>query len=410
MRIEDTRWGGWLFPVANVFLLVALLLSGGEARAEWVRATGQSLVEFGDEQQALARAKDEALREAAFRRQARVASEETVENGVLTDSRLTVSSEARARDVRIISERFEGDYALVTIEADMVESGLCEGSAAQGLRKRVAVSGFPLVHPSGAELGSLYDAERMLPEYLYQRLLAGDSVEPLAITQRQLYTDVRNAPTVAEADNALHRSSALAQELDVQFVVSGVIRDLGPVDPGAWGTSILDGWKRGLGVGNRDRRFALDLVVHDGFSGSPIMERRYQTHAEWNAAKTASIGFMSPGFLQTAYGQAVKTLLDQAASEIGSELRCQPFMTRISRVDGDQIYVNAGAASGLRPGQAMSIYRRFEFLDAPGSGYELQPTQTQLEIDQVHPEFARGRLPVQAGQRNIQKEDVAIIW
>lgn len=400
----------WPVSAIGLLLLLVLTLSAADVRAEWVRASGQAPVEFGDREKALAEARSHALRDAALKLQAQVASEETVENGVLTHSRLTVSSQARAREVRVLSERFDGGYALVTIEADMVAGGLCAASAAQDLRKRLAIAGFPLAQPAGAELGDLLDAERALPEYLYQQFLSGSRVEPVSITQRQLYDDVRNTPAVMEADNRLHRSLAVAREMNVQFVLGGVIRDLGPVDKQAWGTSVLDGWKRRLGMGDHDRRFAVDVVVHDGFSGSPILERRYETRAEWDADRHARVGFMSPAFQQTAYGKAVRRLLDEAAADISEELSCQPFMTRITRADGYQVYLDSGATAGLRPGQELNIYRRFEFIDSPGNTYELQPTQTRLRVDQVHPEFARGRLPVQAGQRNIQKGDIAIIW
>jgi hypothetical protein len=392
-------------------ILVALfLLFAVQAQAQWIRATGQAAVVYGDRERALAEAKDNALREAALKLRAQVSSEETVENGVLTHSRLTVNSRAQARELRVVSERIEGDYALVTIEADMVESGVCEGSQAHNFRKRVAVVGFALVQRQGAGLGRLYDAERALPEYLYQRLLAGGSLEPLSMSQRQLYGDVRNLPTVWAADNRVHKTLALARDLDVQFVVSGVIRDLGPVDTDAWGTSVIDGWKRGLGFTNRNRRFVMDLVVHDGFSGSPIMERRYQAVGIWDADKEADIGFLTPGFVKTPYGQAVSEVLEQAAADISAELRCQPFMTRITRVDDRQVYLATGASSGLRPGQELSIYRRFEFIDTPGDTYELQPTRTALRINQVHPDFSRGQIPVQAGRHNIQQDDIAIIW
>lgn len=395
---------------ARLALAVLLLAVVVPAQAEWIRATGHALVVNGDLDAALAQAKDHALRDAALKFQAQVDSEETVENGVLTHSRLTVNSRAQARELRIVSQRIEGDYALVTIEADMGGPALCEGSAAQDFRKRVAVAGFALVQDQGASLGNLHDVERALPEHLYQQLLAGGSVEPLAMTHRQLYGDLRNMPTLAEGDNSLHKTLALARDLNVQFVIGGVVRDLGPVDPHAWGSSVMDGFRRGLGFTNQDRRFVMDLVVHDGFSGSPVLERRYEITAAWDADKHLDMGFMTPAFNETAYGRAVAAVLAEAAQEVSAELRCQPFMTRITRVDDHQVYLAMGASSGLRPGHEMSIYRRFEFLDVPGNSYELQPTQTVLKINQVHPDFSRGQIPVQAGRRNIQQDDIAIIW
>src|SRR5690606_41476770 len=54
-----------------------------------------------------------------------------------------------------------------------------------------------------------------------------------------------------------------------QFVVAGVIRDIGLADPGAWGSSILDHMQRGIGMVDTSRRFEAEVMVFDGFSGSP---------------------------------------------------------------------------------------------------------------------------------------------
>lgn len=401
------RMGTACRKLAPVLLCLLLALP---AQAEWIRATGHALIVHGNHDAALAQAKDNALRDAALKYQAQIDSEETVENGVLVHSRLTVNSQAQAHQLKIVSQRIEGDYALVTIEADMGGTEVCQGTTAQNFRKRVALTGFTLLDSEGASLGNLHDADRALPEYLYQELLASGNFDPLAVSQRQLYEDPRNLPTITEASNHLHKTQALARDMDVQFVIGGVIRDLGPVDPGVWGSSVTDRLRRGLSLDNLDRRFVMDVVVHDGFSGSPVMERRYQAIGRWDAESRAQTGFMTSAFQATAYGRAVADTLARAAADISAELRCQPFMTRITRVDDHQVYLATGASSGLRPGQELSIYRRFEFIDAPGNTYELQPTQTVLKINQVHPDFSRGQIPVQAGRRNIQQDDIAIIW
>ena len=397
-------------PALCLLLLLLSVQAGAQVEPQWIQASGQALIVNGDRELALARAKENALREAALRYQAGIASEDKLEDGVLTHSRLTVRSNAEARQIRILNQHVEGKYALVTLEAIMSEGFVCRAKDAQYLRKRVAVAGFAMVEGQGASLGNLHNAGRALPEYLYQQLLAGGYVEPLSMSHRQLYNDFRNMPTIAEADNSVHKTLGLARDLNVQFVIGGVIRDLGPVDENAWGSSMLGSLRRGLGLSNQNRRFVMDLVVHDGFSGSPVMERRYEAVGSWDTEKNSETGFMSPAFMATSYGQAVAGLLEEAATDVSDELRCQPFMSRITRVEDRQVYLANGASSGLRPGQALSIYRRFELIDVPGDSYELQPTQTELRIDQVHPDFSRGRIPIQAGRRNIQQDDVAIVW
>lgn len=393
--------------VLGLLLLVALAPA---AQAVVLEGTGQAVIRNDDLETARNEARRAALREVALQYEAQIASEEIMTNGVLTDSRLTVASRAQARDVRIVNEYRNGNLLRVTVRADMSASASCGAGEAFRLRKQVAVTGFPILYPDQARVGRLDDAGEILPQALQAILQQQGDLQVYSATTVRLFDNLRNAPTEQRFDNRLTNVVGLARELGVQFVVTGVIRDLGIADPSAWGSSVLDRLQRGVGLADQSRRFVVDLMVYDGFSGTPVYQQRFATEGQWDADRGASAGFGSPGFQNTGYGQAVSRLMEEMTAAVNKALACQPFMTRITRVDGEKVTLASGATAGLRPGDELHLYRSYSYFDAPGATPELRDAEVKVRLDSVHPDFSNGLIPLPAGQANLQRDDLAIIW
>ncbi|MFL1455173.1 flagellar assembly protein T N-terminal domain-containing protein [Marinobacter sp. GN3S48] len=391
-------------------LLVLTLLVTPAAQAVVLEGTGHATIHGGDVDEAREKARKAALRDVALRYEAQISSRDTVENGVVTESRLQVASSARARDARIVDEYRRGDLLRVTVRADMSAGSSCGVGEAAGLKKRVAVTGFPILYTDQARVGRIDDAGEILPQQLQASLRETGRLQVYGATTSRLFQDLLNAPTQQKFDNRLTNVIQVARELDVQFVVTGVIRDLGVSDPSAWGTSVLDRLQRGVGVANQNRRFVADLMVFDGFSGAPVYQQRFATEAQWDAGPGASAGFNSAGFQETAYGQAVSGIMADMSSAVQEALACQPFITRITRVDGNRVTLASGATAGLRPGDELHLYRSQSFFDSLGGTPELSDSQTRMTLNNVHPDFSNGEMPLSGGEINIQRDDVAIVW
>jgi len=400
----------WL-KATRFLALPVLLVLAGLAQAVVLEGVGHGTIHNGDLDSARAEARQAALRDLALQYEARVSTRDTMKNGVVTESHMQVAASARAQNARVVDEYRSGNLLRVIVRAEMSAGpGSCGAGDAAQLRKRVAVTGFPLLYPDQARIGRLDDAGEILPQQVQARLREGGRLQVLGATTTRLFGDLLNAPTQQQNDNSLTNVIQVARELGAQFVVTGVIRDLGVADPSAWGTSVLDRMQRGIGTVDQDRRFVVDLMIYDGFSGSPVYQQRFATSAEWNAGPGASDGFGSAGFQHTAYGQSVNETLDRMAAEVEQALACQPFMTRIARVDGQRVTLEAGATSGLRPGDELHLYRSARYLDSLGGTPELTDTKLTMTLNNVHPDFSNGRMPTIGGQVNIQRDDIAIIW
>lgn len=391
-------------------LLVLILLVTPMANAVVLEGVGHATIYSGNVDAARDKAREAALRDVALQYEAQISSRDTMENGVITESRLQVASSARARDARIVDEYRSGDLLRITVRAEVSESSWCSAGEAAGLKKRVAVTGFPILYPDQARVGRIGDAGEILPQQLQASLRETGRLQVYSATTSRLFQDLLNAPTQQKFDNRLTNVIQVARELDVQFVVTGVIRDLGVSDPSAWGTSVLDRMQRGAGLANQNRRFVAEMMVFDGFSGAPVYQQQFATEAQWDAGPGASAGFDSAGFQETQYGQAVDKVMADMGAAVQEALACQPFITRITRVDGSKVTLASGATAGLRPGDELHLYRSESFFDSLGGTPELSDSQTRLTLNNVHPDFSNGTMPLSGGEINIQRDDVAIVW
>lgn len=130
---------------ARLLLLVTLavnLLVYPVAQAVVLEGVGHATIYNGDLEAAREQARKAALRDVALQYEAQISSHDTMENGVVTESRVQVASSARARDARIVDEYRRGDLLRVTVRADMSEGASCGAGDAADLKKRVAVTGF----------------------------------------------------------------------------------------------------------------------------------------------------------------------------------------------------------------------------------------------------------------------------
>ncbi len=390
--------------------LVALMLVAN-VQAVVLEGVGHASIHDNDLASARAEARNAAMRDLALQYEARVSTRDTMENGVLTESRMHLAASARARNVKVIDEHRTGDLLRVTVRGDMSAAyASCDGGETGRLRKRVAVTGFPLLYPDQARVGRIDDAGEILPQQLQQGLRETGNLQVFSATDSRLFADLLNTPTLPQGGNRLTNVIQVAREMGVQFVVAGVIRDVGVADPAAWGSSVLDKMQRSLGAADMRRRFTVDLVVLDGFSGSPVYQQRFETAADWNAGPGSSAGFGSEGFRKTHYGEAVTRVVGDMAQAVTEALACQPFMTRITRVDGQQVTLASGATAGLRPGDELHLYRSARYFDSLGGTPELSDSQMTVTLNNVHPDFSNGRMPKVGGQVNIQRDDIAIIW
>ncbi|SBS34031.1 hypothetical protein MAQ5080_02755 [Marinomonas aquimarina] len=389
-------------------LLILLCFS---AHGQIIRADGQAIIYNQDINDARYRATQQAIKQASLQASASVRSSDTLNNGTL-HSNTRVQSAGQASDVKILSEQIFDDILSLTIEADIETEGMCDNGTSNTYRKSVGVTGFALQTPQQATLGALHNIGRELPKSLVDAMNQQGYLRALAATHLSVYPDLINAPTSANNDGSLTDVARIGEELGVQYVVSGVIRDIGEVYPKHPNQKTpLNSLLSWANKEDDQRKFVLDLYIYDGFSGALIFQHRYDETGKWNTKDNNKVGFGSAQFWGLHYGKVVAQALTAMSLDSSDDLNCQPFVANIFRTEGNRIYLNAGALAGIKKGDQFQVFRRYEIFD------QLQNAQTQLNnaninvtITQVQPNFAIGELAVEARILNVQQQDVVIAW
>lgn len=350
----------------------------------------------------------DALQQASLKSSVQVSSTQLMTQGELVQDDVQLSTAGQVSNVQVLWEdQLDGVYQ-VAIKAEVASAAMCPASQQQYL-KTVAVSGFKLAKPMQANLGYLQNIEHDLPRVLANSLNNRGLVHALDAASVGIYQQPRYAPAAFNNQRHLTSSATLAAELGAQYVLSGVVRDLSVLENNPGKPSL----RQRLGMSTKaPRQFVLDVMVHDGLSGALLFQRSYSTMGTWPTHTAANIGFATPEFWQTNYGQETKELLTKVLDDVNEMLRCQPFMARIIKTDANRLYIEAGAGVGIRPGDKFQVFRTGTFYNLDlEPRTELTNMATEVVVKQVQPQFIVAEMQQgSAAHLAIQRDDMVIAW
>lgn len=399
----------------DYFFSIILLLSSTCAFATTVEATGQALIVDNNISNAREQAIADAKQQASLQAAAYISSTQQVEDGILEIDNMRISTASQLSNIEIVEEKLFGKKLHVRIRAEIDTKTTCaNGNTGNSFRKSIAITAFPLEHRLQANLGSLVNIESNIATQLVSRLNTAPGISALNAGNLSLHKQLGTATSRQLDSGALTTMMAYTQQLESQFIVSGVIRDLSMNNPNTikeknW---LVDTYNT-LDYKSKKhlRNFSLDLFIHDGFSGTLLEQKSYTTQGRWNHSETDKVGFATPEFFSGDYGQHVQQLLNDISKDLSKSLRCLPFSARITRTEENNLWINAGKDSGLSRGDKLSIYRKTIFYNQ--SSYpttELINTRLTMIVDEIQPTTVKGHINSLTTQHNIQPDDIVMYW
>jgi hypothetical protein len=127
---------------------------------------------------------------------------------------------------------------------------------------------------------------------------------------------------------------------NAQYILSGVYRDFGI---------------RGDIDNKQTRRIEIESFLHDGANGALLDRKTFISSATGSITLSDSPALGTPLFYQTDFGKVRGRVLDDIAQWTDEKVSCLPFISRVVKVDGHQIYINSGADSGLYVGDTLNL-------------------------------------------------------
>lgn len=274
-------------------------------------------------------------------------------------------------------------------ESKAHQSAQCTGE--NNLYKNLVITSFTRIQEQHQNAGRLFNADTELSK-LFADLLGNQKV---IINNAQLN---RGLPTAALSNDALlaQQVQLVAHKLQTQFVLTGQIIDMSMPDPNrAYAPSLYERFMNGLfdfievknRFDKRDRLFRFSLDLRDGITGESVFSKHYDTYGVWNT--TDEIGFASPAFWRTDYGQQIKGITKKAAKDVAQAINCQPYIASIDSRPGQiEVLVQGGANNGLKAGDNLTLYQLVK--QGSETDYQLYHTRlvnrnTQVELKEVYP-------------------------
>lgn len=394
---------------ATFFCCFAFLLSL-DAYAVSIIAEGRALIFNKDLTAAKQAAIQDAAQQASMQGAVYVSSNQRVRDGILELDDMKIDTLGKVSNIEVLNSRVEGRQYIVQIRAEVEIDQGCPNTQGNNMLKSVAITAFPMLNQLQANLGGLHDVQTMLANQLQQALRDSPYLQTLSAGQINLHVDLQNAPTRQLNDGALTTVIGSLNTLDVQYIVSGIIRDMSMMNPDVVNETnyFFDTYNRlDFKSKKHSRVFDIELFIHDGISGSLIWQKRYQTMGLWPHEPSRKTGYGTSAFNASKYGHSVNKLLSTIASDMKKEFRCRPFSARITRTEGPRIWINAGMDSGLKQGDKLTVYRRSTaYVDGLQTIQQLSSANFKATIDEVHPTFAIATLHNDTGVLNIRPEDI----
>lgn len=396
----------WRAITISVLMLFSMV-----SWAKSVTGTGHAKIE-SDLESARDLAYRRALRDASLQANVRVTSTEIAQNGYITQDNIRMQSNAEFGSIDVVSEVIENNVVTLKVRADVTPEPFCTPSKSQNYNKRVAVLGFSRHKMDEATLGNLDAIEREMPQRIALTMGSYGGLRVQSATHIGLYPDTTNAPSRTMPDYSVSELSRIGRDLGVQYVISGVIRDMSNrgdyqreellIQP------LLDLVSEPEPIA---RRISVDLYVYEAYSGALVHRSAYSDEGNWTESEFSKAGFGSQNFWKSDYGFAVERVIENISQDMAMLMNCQPFMAEILQAEGKQLRINAGALDGLRPGDTLTVYRTKEHYEHPlRLDASMNRVETTVKVGQVQPHFAfaeiTGTLPV----LQIQMRDMVVAW
>jgi hypothetical protein len=289
------------------------------------------------------------------------------------------------------------DQALnVTGDAGSRHKGACASGDHNSLQKSLLLTAFPRLSPITSSAGDLAEADYLLPQLLGNQLTAKHN----AITPVQLPEAL--PPAEFSSEQLLsQQTQQLARRQHTQLVLSGEIVDMGMANPSAtYNPGLYRRFMNGIydllpiktRFDKRERLFSFRVNLRDGFTGQSLFSKTYGTYGIWGL--TGNIGFGTPKFWESDYGDQVKSLIAKAASEVGDVVQCQPFIALVDTRPGQsQLLLQGGANNGLRAGDTLTLYQLV--VQGSENNYDQHNTRlvnrnTAIQLSEVYPSHSVG--------------------
>jgi hypothetical protein len=381
---------------AGIAALVGVLVAASAAE---LTVEGSAPIRNGDVGQARELATRRALASAAALGSATISAQTLVRDGVVVNDTAQLRSSACTENSQVLGETIGKDELTQRLQVTVRDSGACRQSCQQATLNRLIVAGFSVEHPeqilpvekswltnlTPVEIARWIDKRR-------QVLVVHD-----ATVFPHLTPDRAPKPFLIVADRETP-FSVLARHQRGQYVLAGVYRNIGFVDQDWFDNGIVN-----RGLFGKTRLIEIDAFIHDGVNGAVLDRKTFSAVANGQVLMTPRPAVGTAEFYASDLGRVWGRLVSDIADWATDKISCMPFVARVLKIEGQKIYLDAGADSGLSVGDTLVLHT-WRRPPAPVRGEdqlvlgEEKSSRTAVSIKYRYPEFSVAEI-LEAGHK-----------
>lgn len=315
----------------------------------------------------------------------------------------SVSSSSLLGSTKVVDEWVKDDvYHLQVLS--VISSGQ---SCHSPYRKRILATGFPLVTAGQISANETQDLYSGIPREIGNMLMESGDFIGRNETHTILYSRPDMAPEILDQDE--YQESIvmqLAEEYGVRFVLSGVIRDL-EVESTEYirGAGLLAQMKSMMRDFVARRGVAIDVYVHDGFSGAVLFQHRYTDTVLGDVWIPTGYTVGSERFKSTPAGHKISKIIKLASQDIKDLFACYPYVAKVINVENNKIYIASGIQDKLKRGDNLVVYATNVH-----AGMKESQLIGVIKIEDVQAQYSVGIMEVSSDVRKVKAGDLVKSW
>ncbi|MBE0468558.1 MAG: flagellar assembly protein T N-terminal domain-containing protein [Methyloprofundus sp.] len=373
---------------------------------------GQAIIQDGAQLLARKMAIRDAIRQASLENNSQINSRTLINQNSIALDAFSLRTTALINNTKVIDEWIENDTYHVRAIVHLTTGGMCTPQ----YRKRIAATAFPMVQPSQISMAESNDLSNGIPREISNILTESGAYLGRNKTHTVLYADPDLAPEITGTHPYdISDDMTLAKRSRVQFVLSGVIRDL-ESSPRQYnrGSGVISWIKSLNSYFYTTRSITIDAYIHDGYSGALLFQHRYKDQATGSIRIPKDVMVGSEQFNDTDTGNKITKIINQSVKDIQQALNCYPFYTRILKIEDNKVFIDAGAQERLNEGDQLVVYSSLGTINQLGGeqevlGFDKKPAGV-LTIKTIMPLFAIGELEAPPHMLGIKVGDWVKSW
>ena len=343
-------------------VILLLLINSNDVFATWYQGTAQQKVSKLDniDQIRIATIK-KAIANASLQSHSFIKSEDITLDGLLQSSKIILQSKGHIRRLEILDETLSENILTVRVKVDIEPLFGCFND---NYLKPLLIAQFPLLKPSQAAYGGIFDFGRQISKRFEQQLISQAAVSRVQLINKNfLPASPFQTVNLKQSDKI---ARYLANEYSNQFILFGFIRDI----------SLFEQTKTALLFDDTllRRNFTLQLYLYDAYKGIMLMQDSYHGEANWQFTNNGTVDTYNSVFWRSDYGRVVLNTISSAIVDITDKLKCQQTLAQVINVNNDNIVINIGSQQGVNINDTFELIKSRTFNQSNGQAISILQT------------------------------------